>query len=230
MEAVVGRELDEEVVEGAVYLQGTPRVVHLSQAFWGPVHLTFAARHDSQAVIGRRTTGLAPSAPGHCQFWMKLWGMFSLRDLRRCWGVILSSWNGQQQNQKWEERVKFSQRSLAGTFSILNIGQKTLLSRKEFCSSRGDPPRLQPYERTRGTAAATPAAVGLAVRVSSWLSDDVIHQQMPFSLLLRQGSLAYNAPCQHVQIGAMWSTPALAPAWTKERPQLKWPELRLAYK
>lgn len=66
--------------------------------------------------------------------------------------------------------------------------------------------------------------------VGSGLSDDVIHQQMPFSLLLRQGSLSYNAPCQPVQIGAMWSPPALAPAWTKERPQLKWPELRLAYK
>jgi hypothetical protein len=75
-------------------------------------------------------------------------------------GSHLKQWNGQQQNRKWEERVGFAQRRFAGTFSIFNIGQKALLSRKAFCSSRGDPPRLQPYEGTRGTAAATPAAVG----------------------------------------------------------------------
>lgn len=44
----------EVVVERVVYLQEIPRLVHLLHAFWGPVHLTFAVRQDSQAVIGRR--------------------------------------------------------------------------------------------------------------------------------------------------------------------------------
>lgn len=160
MDAVVGRELEEEEEEeGAVYLQGIPRVVHLSQAFWGPVHLTFAERHDSQAVIGRRTTGLAPSAPGHCQFWMKLWGMFSLRDLRRCWGVILSSGTGSSRTENGKRESDLPSGASPVHYSIFNIGPRALLSRMGFCSSRG-PPRLQPQQRTREKQQQQQLAVG----------------------------------------------------------------------
>ena len=60
--------------------QVMPRLLQRLQSCL-PSHLTFAARQLWQAVIGRRTKGLAPRLPELCQLRMKLRGISPFRDL-----------------------------------------------------------------------------------------------------------------------------------------------------
>ena len=61
------------------YVQRRPRFLHRSQFRW-PLHLTFAERHGSHAVIGRGVSGFDACVSGGCQFRTIVPGICLLRE------------------------------------------------------------------------------------------------------------------------------------------------------